>query len=306
MVEKRLLDLFRRSQKQKIAIMIDGGIISSDNMYASLPNLIEKLREIGDIKVAEVIYEVKIPEKDYEYLTQSGFNYKVVPGNLDLNLLSDTYDLILSDNSIDTLVFGTTNDSLIPLVTELRKKVTIFALTNKEVSKGFEEAFDGIIDISKVDEFTFTTTDLSELDSIIGVQGEMMSTDVSIDWGSVNKDANIGPVSEDLDEQAELVEELKLQEQIKNGKGNSKHKTRMAKKPVSAGKPAKITEKKDKKPVKTDSTEDTKIIEEKNKVKKTEAKTKSEDSTAKKDKSEIKKVDKTKKTPKEKSDNNDE
>lgn len=261
-------------------------------MYRSLPNLIEKLREIGDIKVADVIYEVKIPEKDYEYLTQSGFNYKVVPGNLVLNLLSDTYDLILSDDSIDTLVFGTTNDNLIPLVTELRKKVTIFALINKQISKAFEEAFDGIIDIAKVDEFIFTTTDLSEIDSIIGTQGDLISHDPSQEWGSINNDANIGPVSEDLEEQVELVEELKLKEQIKNGKGNSKQKI---KKDERRNKEQLISKKSEAKIKKADKVQKTEVeVKTVDKSKKAESEIKKADKS-KKVESEIKKTDKSKK-----------
>ncbi|MHA2277664.1 MAG: hypothetical protein ACXAC2_17930 [Candidatus Kariarchaeaceae archaeon] len=199
MVEKFLVDLFRRTQKQKIAIVVDGSIVSQ-TVIEVLPSLVEKLREIGDIKVAEVISDSKIPDKDYEYLTQAGFTNKVVASNLELNLLSQTYDMILSDKSIDTLVLGTENDNLIPLVTELRKNVTIFALTGKPISKAFEESFDGIIDATNIDDFQFTTSDLSEIESIIGTG-----------------DANISPMSDDLEEQSDLDEELKIQEIRKNG-----------------------------------------------------------------------------------------
>jgi uncharacterized protein (TIGR00288 family) len=193
------VDLFRRTQKQKIAIVVDGSIVSQ-TVIEVLPSLVEKLREIGDIKVAEVISDSKIPDKDYEYLTQAGFTNKVVASNLELNLLSQTYDMILSDKSIDTLVLGTENDNLIPLVTELRKNVTIFALTGKPISKAFEESFDGIIDATNIDDFQFTTSDLSEIESIIGTG-----------------DANISPMSDDLEEQSDLDEELKIQEIRKNG-----------------------------------------------------------------------------------------
>ncbi|MFV2015660.1 MAG: hypothetical protein ACC656_09550 [Candidatus Heimdallarchaeota archaeon] len=215
MVEKFLVDLFRRTQTQKIAIIVDGRIVS-ESFIEALPSLMEKLREIGDIKIAEVIYEAKIPDKDYEILNQAGFTHKVVASNLDLNLLSQTYDMILSDKSIDTLVLGTENKNLIPLVTELRKNVTIFALISKSVSKAFEESFDGIIETSKIDEFHFTTSDLSEVESIIGINGDFISTETSSRWASKDNDANIGPISDDLEEQLDLEEELKIQENDKN------------------------------------------------------------------------------------------
>ncbi|MHA2099484.1 MAG: hypothetical protein ACW99A_12465 [Candidatus Kariarchaeaceae archaeon] len=216
MVEKFLVDLFRRTQKQKIAIVVDGSIVSQ-TVIEVLPSLVEKLREIGDIKVAEVISDSKIPDKDYEYLTQAGFTNKVVASNLELNLLSQTYDMILSDKSIDTLVLGTENDNLIPLVTELRKNVTIFALTGKPISKAFEESFDGIIDATNIDDFQFTTSDLSEIESIIGTNGDLLSSDPTTSWDSSEGDANISPMSDDLEEQSDLDEELKIQEIRKNG-----------------------------------------------------------------------------------------
>lgn len=224
MVEKFLVDLFRRTQKQKVAIIVDGGIVS-EKFIESLPGLVEKLREIGDIKVAEVIYEAKIPDKDYEYLTQAGFTHRVFASNLNLNLLSQTYDLILSDKSIDTLVLGTENENLIPLVTELRKSVTIFALISKPISKAFEESFDGIIEIFKVDEFQFTTSDLSEVESIIGTNGDFLPTESSIGWTSVDNDANIGPVSDNLEEQSDLEEELKIQQHDKSQRKSSEVKS---------------------------------------------------------------------------------
>ncbi|MCE7735825.1 MAG: hypothetical protein GPJ54_13170 [Candidatus Heimdallarchaeota archaeon] len=239
MVEKFLVELFRRTQKQKIAIIVDGRIVS-DSLIVSLPNLVEKLREIGDIKIAEVIYETKIPEKDYEFLTQIGFTNKVVPSNLDLNLLSQTYDLILSDDSIDTLVLGTDNDNLLPLVTELRKNVTIFALTSKVVSKAFEESFDGIIEISKIDDFHFTTSDISEVESIIGTNGDYLTSESSSRWVAGEDDANISPISDDLEEQSDLEEELKIQDHSKNG---MKSHTTKIKKPIEKEKDA-ITKKK--------------------------------------------------------------
>lgn len=220
---------------------MDGRIVS-ESFIESLPTLVEKLREIGDIKVAEVIYETKIPEKDYEFLTQVGFTNKVVPSNLDLNLLSQTYDLILSDKSIDTLVLGIDNESLLPLVTELRKNVTIFALTSKPVSKAFEESFDGIIETSKIDDFHFTTSDLSEVDSIIGTNGDFLSPAFSTRWVAVEADANIGPISDDLEEQLDLEEELKIQDHHKNGLKSSTSKSEITK--VTINDTAVVTKKK--------------------------------------------------------------
>jgi uncharacterized protein (TIGR00288 family) len=223
---------------------VDGSIVSQ-SFIKVLPSLVEKLREIGDIKVAEVISDSKMADKDYQYLTQAGFTNKVVASNLELNLLSETYDMILSDKSIDTLVLGTENDNLIPLVTELRKNVTIFALTGKPISKAFEESFDGIIEANNIDDFQFTTSDLSEIESIIGTNGDLMSSDPTTSWVASEGDANISPMSDDLEEQSDLDEELKIQE---NQKKEEKSKEKTSKQDKDEEKPdTKATEKSKKK-----------------------------------------------------------
>ncbi|MCH8906284.1 MAG: hypothetical protein IH840_04265 [Candidatus Heimdallarchaeota archaeon] len=212
MVEKFLVDLFRRVQKRKIGIIIDGNVVDQ-KLIAELPKLTERLRELGDIKIAEVIYETKLSNTEYENVIESGFTNKIVAGNLELNLLLDTYDMVLSDNSVDIIVICTQRDSLIPLFTELRKSVTTFALVKdrNRVSKAFLESFDGLIDLDKIDEFTLNEPDLSEIESIISQSNgqddaeDYLLTDAGID-------ANIGIVSEDLEEQSYVFEDIGIDE----------------------------------------------------------------------------------------------
>jgi uncharacterized protein (TIGR00288 family) len=204
MVEKFLADLFRVRRKQKIAIIIDGAVVSS-KVLESLSVLVEKLREIGEIKIAQVISDVKSSEKDHTHLQESGFTEIVVPGNLELNLLLDIYDLVLSDKSIDIVVLGTHRRSLLPLYTELRKQVTILAFVCEEkMSKSFEESFDAIIHLDTIEEFTFQSSDFSEFENIVtgtnGGSGELLIGNDIVD------DANIGIMSEDLIEKTDFEE----------------------------------------------------------------------------------------------------
>lgn len=212
MVEKFLVDLFRRVQKRKIGIIIDGNVVDQ-KLIAELPKLTERLRELGDIKIAEVIYETKLSNTEYQNLIEFGFTNKIVAGNLELNLLLDTYDMVLSDNSVDIIVICTQRDSLIPLFTELRKSVTTFALVKdrNRVSKAFLESFDGLIDLDKIEEFTLNEPNLSEIESIISQSNgqddaeDYLLTDAEID-------ANIGIVSEDLEEQSYVFEDVGIDE----------------------------------------------------------------------------------------------
>ncbi len=208
MVEKFLSDLFRVRRKQKVAVIIDGGIVSQ-KLLITLSSLIDKIREIGEIKIAEVISEVKISEQDYKYLSQAGFTDRVVPGNLELNLLLETYDMVLTDKSIDIVVLGTHRSSLIPLYTELRKQVTIFAfVTDNHLPKEFIECFDGIIKLDGIDEFYFNASDFSEFESISSVSNGVVSDYVG-EVEDTENDANIGIISDDLIEQSDLDESKK-------------------------------------------------------------------------------------------------
>ena len=208
MVEKFLSDLFRVRRKQKVAVIIDGGIVSQ-KLLITLSSLIDKIREIGEIKIAEVISEVKISEQDYKYLSQAGFTDRVVPGNLELNLLLETYDMVLTDKSIDIVVLGTHRSSLIPLYTELRKQVTIFAfVTDSHLPKEFIECFDGIIKLDGIDEFYFNASDFSEFESISSVSNGVVSDYVG-EVEDTENDANIGIISDDLIEQSDLDESKK-------------------------------------------------------------------------------------------------
>jgi hypothetical protein len=187
--------------------VIDGEMVS-EKLLNSLSTLVERLREVGEIKIAQVISEVKISEEDYSHLLSSGFTEKVFPGNLKLNLLLETYDLVLTDKSIDIVVLGTHRTSLIPLFTEIRKQATIYAIVaDDSLSKSFEECFDGIINLDKIDEFNFQASDFSEFEALTGTNGSLL--DYSTITENEVDDANIGITSEDLNEQVDLEKELK-------------------------------------------------------------------------------------------------
>ena len=211
MVEKFLLDLFRRSQKQKIAVLIDGDY-TSPKILSALPTLMEKLREFGDIKIAEVVYDSKISDDQYKALMQVGFTQNIVAGNLDLHFLFQCYDIALSDNTIEMIVVGTNRTNLIPLFTELRKEVTTYALLESHQSKSFEECFDGVIMVDSLDDFTFSTTEISEVSSLMNTNGNGESAHEEIANEEVILDANIGPMSDTMEEQTTLIEELKQKE----------------------------------------------------------------------------------------------
>lgn len=211
MVEKFLLDLFRRSQKQKVAVLIDGEF-TSPKILSALPTLMEKLREFGDIKIAEVLYDTKISDDQYKALMQVGFTQNIVAGNLDLHFLFQCYDIALSDNTIEMIVVGTNRENLIPLFTELRKEVTTYALLENHQSKSFEESFDGVIMVDTLEDFTFSTTDISEVTSLINTNGNGETTHDEIANEEVFSDANIGPMSDSMEEQTTLIEELKQKE----------------------------------------------------------------------------------------------
>lgn len=200
MVENFLQDLFSRFQKSRIAIIIRGDIIDQ-NMIGSLNVLRKKLKELGDIKISECMYENSLPEGHIDKLRASGFGNKIVPGNLDLNYMLYVYDLVLS-NKADIFVLGTQDESLIPLYTEIRSTSTVFAFVkNSNLSSAFKESFDQIIFLDKIDEFNFNITDYNEMANILN------STVTKLENVETTKESmdelNIGTISEVYHENVE-------------------------------------------------------------------------------------------------------
>ena len=119
---------------------------------------------------------------------------------------------------VDFIVLGTHREELIPLFTEIRKSATVFALIDdvSSVSKAFEESFDGIIEVSKIEEFSFNSTQFSELDQIIQqANGQTHSnpdplvSDYTGTPDEVVDDSNIGTFSEDYIEDDSMIEDMK-------------------------------------------------------------------------------------------------
>lgn len=161
MVEKFLVDLFQRVKKNKIAIIISGNEVN-DNLLNLLPKLRAKLKNVGELKFASVIYEGNLPESHFNYLQEAGFSHRIVPSNLTLNYLIDVYDLFLKED-FDMIILGTNDVDLIPLITEIRKKCTIYGLVRENsVSKAIAESFDGLIKIESLDDFTFEEESIPE------------------------------------------------------------------------------------------------------------------------------------------------
>jgi len=229
MVENFLVEIYRKLRSKQVAIIIDGENLDS-TILTKLSTLREKINELGEIRVAEVIFENKIAKRDFEYLRESGFTDMVVPGNIELSYLLETYDLVLEEK-VDFLVLGTHREELIPLFTECRKTVTVFGLIDNfdSVSKAFIESFDGIIEVDKIDEFVFNATQFSEFDQLIqqassDTNGSSLmdhSSNISDYTGSVESvvdETNIGTFSEDIIEDEHLIEEMKKEEKENKAK----------------------------------------------------------------------------------------
>jgi len=163
-----------------------------------LPELREKLKEAGEIKFAYVFHDTALSDKQFQQLTEIGFQSKQIPNNLDLHYLLDVYDLALSKQA-DLFILGTTREDLIPLFIEMRKNYRVYALINQEVSKAFVESVDTIINHDKIEEFSLLSTHITEVENYLNYQngnGEIH------ELGDIQHmdDTNIGITSDDLDE----------------------------------------------------------------------------------------------------------
>ncbi|MHA2502969.1 MAG: hypothetical protein ACXAE3_08870 [Candidatus Kariarchaeaceae archaeon] len=215
-VENFLTEIYGRLRQKQVAIMIDGQSLSQGYL-GYLPVLRDKVKELGEIKVAEVFYENTVPKKDFDSLRQAGFSDVVIPGNIELVFLLDAYELIL-DEKVDFIILGTHREELIPLFTEIRKSATVFGLVDKlsDVSKAFEESFDGIIEVENIESFSFSSTSFSEFDQIMqqaNGHAEQVSDKLMSDYTGtpeeVVDDANIGTFSEDYLEDDDMIKGIK-------------------------------------------------------------------------------------------------
>ncbi len=153
MVEKFLVDLIQRVKKNEIAIILSGDFVDSE-LLEFLPKLKNKLKTVGDIKVATVIYANKLPESHFDPLRKAGFSHKIAHSFLELNYLIEVYDLYLREE-IDIIILGTKSEMLIPLFTEIRQKNTIYGLTKGNLPVSIVESFDGMININAIEDFEF-------------------------------------------------------------------------------------------------------------------------------------------------------
>lgn len=203
-IENFLLELFRRVRNNQVAIIIDGENFSKD-FISQLSNLRDKVKEIGQIRVAQVIYQNKLPDGHYDELLHAGFSEIIVPGNVELAFLLEVYDLVL-ENKIDFFVLGTHRDELIPLFSEIRKKHPVFSLIESYdiVSKAYIENLDGIIELDNIQEFNFKEHSFAELEQIDQYIQPMSRNGIYTNSASSNGTEektdiiNIGPVSEEL------------------------------------------------------------------------------------------------------------
>ncbi|MCY3410876.1 MAG: hypothetical protein INQ03_04480 [Candidatus Heimdallarchaeota archaeon] len=191
MVEKFLVDLFQRIKKHKIAVLLSGDVVD-DQVIEFLSTLRLKLKDIGDLKYARILYEDTIPEMHLDALRAAGFSHKIVPSFLELNFLIDVYDIYLVDD-IDLFILGTNSESLIPMFTEIRQKGSVYWLQTGRECESIVGSCDGVISLSNIDEFIENQRDFNKY-SIDGSSGEIeASFKQEIDL------ANIGPTSEKID-----------------------------------------------------------------------------------------------------------
>ena len=224
MVEKFLAEVYQKVRNNRVAIFIDGESLSNE-FVEILPILRDKVKELGEIRLAEVYYVNSVPKRDFELLRQAGFTDTIVPANIELSFLLEVYDNVLEEKA-DFLILGTQRDELIPLFAEIRKSVTVFALVDNKskVSQAFLEAFDGIIEVNKIDEFVFNELQFSEIDQLIqqsvisesNGQAESenngtseLISDYTGPYTNVVDESNIGTFSEDALEDEEMLEEMK-------------------------------------------------------------------------------------------------
>lgn len=160
MVEKFLVDLFQRVKKNEIAIILSGDFVDRQ-VLEFLPKLRSKLKDVGDVKVATVIYADSLPKDHFEPLQNSGFSHKIVHSYEDLYYLIEVYHLYLK-GEFDMIILGTNSEQLLPLFTEIRQKATVYGLTNNNVPVSIEESLDGMIHIENIDDFEFETQVLPE------------------------------------------------------------------------------------------------------------------------------------------------
>lgn len=211
-MENFLQEIYRRLRSNQVGIFIDGEDLPK-SILSALPTLRERLKEIGEIRFAQVMYQSNIDENEFKVLRQTGFSDKIFPGNLELSLILEAYDVVL-DKKIDFIIIGSTSDEMISLFTELRKTVTVFAFVDdiKRVSKAFQESVDGIITQDTVADFVFNSKSLYEFDQFISSTNGDTGTDSPDHDQYVGDEANIGTFSEEIVED-DLIEEMKKEKE---------------------------------------------------------------------------------------------
>lgn len=163
MAEYILGEFLRWRNNIQIAIILDEKFLQIPEADVSV--ISEKFKTLGKIKAALVVTDKQLRDAQYTEVTNGGFTVKIVPeGNVTLDYLLEAYDLVLA-STCDIIVFGTENEELLPLFTDTRNRVKeTFALVSKDVSPAFINAFDDVIKISELAEYSFTATADIELD----------------------------------------------------------------------------------------------------------------------------------------------
>ena len=174
MVEQFLSEMYRRLRPTKVGIVLSGTVLSKE-VLNSLPKLRKRIKDqVGEIRIAEIIHEKSLPPQEYEILLENGFSSKIIPVHLELGYLLEVYDLVLQ-NQVDLLILGSTSSNLLPLFNEIRKKVSLFLLSErKELPKGLVEAFDQVIYIDEIEDYEFEGIEKSieNLETIIEDNGK--------------------------------------------------------------------------------------------------------------------------------------
>ncbi len=183
-----------------MAILFSGDIISK-NVLEALPKLQDKIREeVGDLKIAEIINNQTLSSANFEDIVHSGFTSKIIPTHLELGFLLEVYDIVLT-NKADLLILGTESKSLIPLFQEIKKDISLYIITeDKNINRALSESFDGVIQLDKLEEFTFDNVSIQELAPLLDENLPLASTKLVYSQPSSNVYdlANIGTTSDEI------------------------------------------------------------------------------------------------------------